>query len=427
MKKFLAAILAAGALLSTSCVEDEVYGVASISNISHTTAYTDADAVTVTATVEALRPVMSAVLNYTVSGAQKTVPMTAQDGNLYSGVIPPQPMDTEVSYFIEVATDGGTTVSAVNSYKVGAVPVDYSGLVLNELNGNDKFIEIYNRGAAATPLQGVYIEKDGKNVWTAPALTLEPGAYLLLYSVDVAADHADHAAELFFSSGLSAKKAVRVQLFTPSGLSLDDFNLVDCKKAAPASYSRCPNGTGAWMFADATPGAANADSSEPVEGLEGGATPEPAAPAVVLNEIDGNTKFIELYNRGNAAADLEGYKMYKDGDMENPIWVGQAGMSLAAGGYLALDGVKGSTDYTVHFNSGISSKKNVLIVLTDAAGNTLDTFARGSEEGGWGNASLPANADCSFSRCPDGTGEWAYAAPTKGAANGEKAAEIEQQ
>lgn len=156
-----------------------------------------------------------------------------------------------------------------NDNNTTVTPTGYNSLVLNELNGNDKFIELYNRGAEAIELKGVYIEKDGKNVWKAADITLEAGEYLLLYSEDVATDHPGYEeAGLIFGSGLSAKKAVRVQLFTPSGISIDDFNLVNYSKSAPASYSRCPDGTGAWTYADATPGAANAESNVFVNGLE---------------------------------------------------------------------------------------------------------------------------------------------------------------
>jgi len=425
MKKISAAVLSVAALAFSSCVEDEVYGLATISNVSNTVAYTGADEVTVTATIESLCPVESAVLHYSAAGAEGEADMTAA-GSLYTGVIPAYPVDTEVTYYIEAVTGSGAVLSPRSSYTVGAVPVDYSLLALNELNGNDKFIELFNKGAAPVPMEGVYIEKDGSRNWTAPAVTLAPGEYLLLYSTDVAADHADHPADLFFSSGLSAKKAVRVQLFSPAGTSLDDFNLTTCAQPAPASYSRCPDGTGAWTYAEATPGAANADSSERVEGLEGAVTGGGDKGGLVLNEIDGNSKFIEFFNTGSSAVSLADCKMFKDGDTETPIWIGQAGMTVGAGEYFVLDGVKGSTDYTVNFNSGISSKKNVMIVLTDAAGNTLDEFVRGAEDTGWGNTSLPANADCSFSRCPNGTGEWAYAAPTRGAANGAKVGDIEQ-
>lgn len=159
-----------------------------------------------------------------------------------------------------------------------SAPVGYSGLVLNELNGNDKFIELYNRGSETIQLNGVYIEKDGKNVWKAGSITLGAGEYLLLYSEDVIVEkHPEYdGSGLVFASGLSAKKAVRVQLFTPSGISIDDFNLVNYSTPASASYSRSPDGTGSWTYADATPSAANAQSNVLVSGL--------AAPEIGVNQ-----------------------------------------------------------------------------------------------------------------------------------------------
>lgn len=71
------------------------------------------------------------------------------------------------------------------------------------------------------------------------------------------------------AQGLSAKKAVKVELFDPKGGSLDCFNLVNFVKKASASYSRVPDGTGAWYFTSATPAAKNAnETADKVEGLE---------------------------------------------------------------------------------------------------------------------------------------------------------------
>lgn len=268
MKKFILAILAAAVAL-TGCVEDSIYNKASVSNLKNTVAYNEDDAVTVTAEVSALVPVQEASILYKAgSASEQKVPMTAS-GKTWTGQIPAQPMGTEVKYRVEAVTEGGVASSAEVSYKVGDVPVNYSGLVLNELNGNDKFIELFNKGTEEIRIKGVTIRKDEKEVWKAGSVILKGGEYLLLYSVDVQADHPDHDAASFFDSGLSAKKAVRVELFDPKGNSLDKFNLVNFVKKAPASYSRVPNGTGGWFFTDATPAAVNSsDNSAPVEGLE---------------------------------------------------------------------------------------------------------------------------------------------------------------
>jgi len=273
MKKILFIYSACIAILLafTACVEDEVYkGPASIASVSYLpTTVTPDDDVTVTATIVDNEGITSSVIKYKVnSGAEQSVNMTGS-GETYTGVIPKTADKDKVEFYVEVVNKAGfTTKSSATTYEVGAIPIAYENLVLNELNGNDKFIEIFNKGSEDVPLAGVYIEKDGKNVWAGDAtLKLAAGAYLVLYSEDVKADKPNHPENQFFASGLSAKKAVRVQLFSPALVSLDDFNLVDYEKAATASYSRWENGGGKWYFAAATPGAANVQGTEEVKGL----------------------------------------------------------------------------------------------------------------------------------------------------------------
>lgn len=273
MKKLFIASIAA-LLALTACVKDEVYPIASLSSIANTVAYYETDQVTVTATVSAFVPIQEVNLYYTLgSAAEKSVKMTAA-GSVYSGTIPAAAIGTEVKYYIEAITKGGSSKSAVVTYKVGEAPVDYTKLKLNELNGNDKFIEIINTGTDPVTMKDVTIIKDGKAdaVWTGPAILLEPGAILLLYSEDVVVaggKQEGYDATLVFHSGLSAKKAVRIELKDPSSNDVDDFNLVTVAKTAPASYSRVPDGTGTWCYTAATPGAKNdTDNSDPVTGLQ---------------------------------------------------------------------------------------------------------------------------------------------------------------
>ena len=270
MKKiFLAAFAALFAF--SSCVKDEMYPYPSIADISNTIAYDETEDVTVTALVTAFVDIQEVNLFYkTGSSAAQKVKMTAS-GNTYTGVIPAMPMGTEVTYYIEAATSGGTTTSAEGKYTVGVIPIDFTPLKLNELNGNDKFIEIINTGSFPINIKGIKIFKDTKDVWTGPNRDLDAGAFLLLYSEDVVGSggaHEGYDPELVFTSGLSAKKAVRVQLTDPVKKDLDDFNLVTVSKTAPASYSCVPDGSGDWYFTAATPGAKNStDKSDPVTGL----------------------------------------------------------------------------------------------------------------------------------------------------------------
>ena len=79
------------------------------------------------------------------------------------------------------------------------------------------------------------------------------------------------------------------------------------------------------------------------------------------------------------------------------------------------------------FKGGLSGKKNVFIELYSAADEKLSEFKRGDEGAGWNQVSgFNNDKKHTFSRVPDGTGEFVYADPTKGSANGAKVADIEQ-
>lgn len=165
---------------------------------------------------------------------------------------------------------------------------------------------------------------------------------------------------------------------------------------------------------------------------------------IVLNELSGADKYIELYNTTDAEVSLEGVMLVKyDSSKEggkSTTWTGAAGMKIAAKGYVVLESSDladeaegGDPAYAYEsenhvFKGGLSGKKNVYIELVAADETFLDDFKRGEEGAGWNQVSGFKNDKThTFSRVPNGTGEWAYADPTKGAANGEKVAEIEQQ
>ena len=434
MKKIMFVALALLVGLA-SCVKDKQYPGINISNVSYTpTAVTDYSDVTVTATITSFKD-FTAKLVYSTDEANKAeeLTMVAGEEDLYTAVIPAQPDGTKVSFYVQAMNGDVTAVSPAMEYEVGAVAIDYSVLRLNELNGNDKFIEIYNTGAEAVNMNGVYIEKDGLQNWVGDkTVVVEPGAYLLLYSEDVTLDHPDVPETLIFHSGLSAKKNVRIQLFTPAGESIDDFNLVDIDAndpayiPAPASYSL--NADGNWYYADATPGAANVDGEVALLGLEGGVTPEPPTPDepdytnLVLNELNGDAKFIEFYNMGDLDLSLEGMYITKDGVEDDIKWTGDATHIVPAHGYVVLYSIDTQADHpeldeNMFFNSGLSAKKAVRIALYMADGTVRDVFERESSAapGEWG-ASMSNVAPQSYARTPDG-GDWKLADPTPGEAN----------
>ena len=417
-----------------SCVKDKQYPGITISNVTYNpTAVQEDDEVTVTATITSFQKIREAKVVYTIDGESLTLAMTEGTDNLYKAVIPAFADGTTVSFYVEADNNEVTAASPVMEYTVGAVAVDYSVLRLNELNGNDKFIEIYNAGVDAINLNGVYIEKDGAQNWLADnTVKIDAGGYVLLYSEDVQADMPDYPEALIFHSGLSAKKNVRIQLFTPAGVSIDDFNLTNIEAndpayiPAPASYSR--NADGKWYYADATPGAVNVDGTVALLGLEGGVTPEPPTPEepdytnLVLNELNGDTKFIEIYNKGNVDLSLEGMYIMKDDYVAGATWTGDATVVAPAGGYVLLyseDVQADMPDYpeALIFHSGFSAKKSVRITLFMPDGTVRDEFTRESSAapGEWG-VGLSNVAPKSYARTPDGS-DWKLADATPGEAN----------
>ena len=437
MKKILFAALAL-IVLMVSCVKDPQYPGVNINNVSYfPTAVQAGDDVTVTAEITSFSA-FTAKLVYTInSQAPVTVEMIGEaEKDIYSAVIPGQDNDVTVSFYVQ-ATGELIAKSPEMEYTVGAVAVDYSGLRLNELNGNDKFIEIYNAGAEAISMKGVYIEKDGSQNWIGDnTVSIAAGGYLLLYSEDVSADHPEVPESMIFHSGLSAKKNVRIQLFTPAGESIDDFNLIDIDQndpsmiPAPGSYSL--NADGNWYYADATPGAPNVEGTIALLGLEGGVNPEPPTPEpdytnLVLNELNGTDKFIEFYNKGDLDLSMEGLYLMKD-DKTDPIWTADATIVIPAHGYVLLYSSDVIADHpelgeNMFFNSGLSAKKTIRIALYMADGTERDIFTRGST-GEWGQTISAVEG--SYARTPDG-GDWKLADPTPGTANPETGDDIPQE
>ena len=162
---------------------------------------------------------------------------------------------------------------------------------------------------------------------------------------------------------------------------------------------------------------------------------------IVLNELSGEEKYIELYNTTDKEISLEGiylvkYDSTKDGG-KSTTWTGKAGMKIAAKGYVVLESSDlsdpaedGDPAYAYEsanhvFKGGLSGKKNVFIELYSAADEKLSEFKRGEEGAGWNQVKgYLEKKEYSFSRVPNGTGDFAFAVPTKGTANGDKVLDL---
>ena len=179
------------------------------------------------------------------------------------------------------------------------------------------------------------------------------------------------------------------------------------------------------------------DNLQPEPTPEPTPEPEQAEFTVVLNELCGNkvyngNKFIELYNAGPDAADISDWTLRKYAadatDVEgeyNICWRALKGMTIAADGYLILEADQ--TDPTKGFDAGLSAKKELKFELVNAEGGVVDRFVRGEDKSPFEEKELPENKNASFSRVPDAIGEFAYAIPTPGEANGDATGEIEHE
>ena len=151
----------------------------------------------------------------------------------------------------------------------GPSGIDYTGLVLNELNGNKpKYIELYNSTGRELDITGVKIKKDdGDIVYIAPEGTkIQSHGFLVLLS-----DQADYSTG--FTSGLSAKKSVKIELLSPEETAIDVFkNLTDAGEEVwgetpkyngeteGMAYARKDNGA-EWYMMKTTQGESNSTTA----------------------------------------------------------------------------------------------------------------------------------------------------------------------
>lgn len=249
--------------------------VPTISNVSQNPEIVVADQeVTVTATVAGAEE-FTIKLYFTVNADSYEADMIpANELNTYKGVIPGQADGAKVSYYIQVQAGEVVVKTDTYSYVVGTAPTPGANhIILNELSGVNKFIELYNPTDADFVLQDVYIEKDAKDapIWVGDgSITVPAHGYVVLWSEDVIeADHPElDGTNYVFASGLSSKKTVRIALFKgefPNGEQIDIFTRGEAGEEGwgltisdvkPKVYARTPD-CGDWKLADETPGAAN--------------------------------------------------------------------------------------------------------------------------------------------------------------------------
>ncbi len=289
-----------------------------------------------------------------------------------------------------------------------------AGLVLNEMMANnvatisdemgdyDDWVEIHNAGALPVSLDGFALAdlNDGMDRFEFPAVTIDPGEYLIVWCDGEPGEGDLHAPFRLDGDG--------------EGLYLLDGWVIQDEISFPAqpqdlSYGRWPDGEGDWhLLSVATPGAENDNPLEPetvplfINELLAVNT------AGITDEMGQYEDWLEIYNPGPDEVQMGG--LFLSDDLgETTMWA-FPDTTLPAGEFLLVWCDSDEGDGPLHANFKLSSDgEEVGLFGRLAAGNDLiDGHAFGSQF-----------ANISEGREYDGSESWVYfTEPTPGASNG---------
>lgn len=283
-----------------------------------------------------------------------------------------------------------TAVTPGTANDCSVAPVAGS-LRINEVDSQPAdWVEFHNPGTEALDVSGYEIrDNSDDHRWRFAAGTeIAAGAYLV---VDEGTIGLVDGIPTPFRDPIGIGSTDRIRLYDTAGTLIDDtlpwsaHASIDGDTAA-ATFARCPDGTGDFGLAFATPGAANTC----------------VLPDVAINEIESNgdaTDWIEVVNTGSTPVDLSGWSVMDD----DPLGHADQTTPLAEGTVVA-PGERFVFDQNTHFVFGLGNGDTV--TLRDADGTTVDEHV------------YPAHADGVLARCPDGTGDFVDApVATRGSAN----------
>ena len=415
-----------------------------VTNLSHDPmGPNETNAVTITATVAPLTAIKSVALEWKLNGtAQADLTMTAE-GTTYTGTIPAQAVAAVVEYSVAATGNDSAVKRATGTYTVkdSAAAVDYTKLALNEVNGFDKWFEIYNTGDVAISLTGVKAYYNSGTsyalTWTGLAAdTIAPKGFFVIGTTAVA----DEFKNGLMTTGLSANNVnVKLQLRDPSDTALDTYEkpagfeptATDYLPLRDKAHARLPDGTGDWYYLDnsfGTRGRANGTAAAPEMvkfGMEAAAGFTAAKPyfSVVINEVNGVAKWFELYNNSGTAVSLDGVKAYYNNGIG---WTGVAGDSIPANGYFIIGtSAVPAVDRNGLLSTGLSANNiNVKLQIRAPNGTAIDTYMKPIDvntNAGASPGNYPNLVDRAHARIPNGTGPWYYTADgtgTRAATNG---------
>ena len=292
-------------------------------------------------------------------------------------------------------------------------PEETTGLQLfiNEVySSNPDWIELYNASDEDVDISGFILQDDKGD---DEEYIIPEGAVVAAKSYLVMED---------FGFGLSSTNGDKVVLFDLELAIVDEVILP--VMADGKSYGRATDGADEWIIFDRpTKGLDNSTEFEPEP------EPEPIDPAlfehIILNEVCGEQKYVEIYNNGTEEVSLDGLILERNEGASSYTFTSTD--AIPAGAYrlilfnsrpVMLEANEAYVGWDV--SSGISDQQTLSIQLITRTRIVISSFQRGAAP--WGISGAEREREYSYSRQDDGT--WAYAGFTPGAANGTKVSDI---
>ena len=265
--------------------------------------------------------------------------------------------------------NGGTKGASNNGGTQQVPSANPKKIYINEISGNEKWLEIYNAENDAVNLSEYYIQKidevGATDNWVIPSATTINAKGCLSWTQDANCTNGST-----FTWGISAKKDVAFKVFDNNGTELDYFEIrTDLySDGGGKTVGRKTDGAKelALFLNGGTKGTTNNNGvlQHPSENPK----------KIYVNEVSGNDKWIEIYNAEDEVVDLSRYYIQKiDEDGNTDTWDIPSGTTINAKGFLYWTQNASCTDGST-FTWGISAKKDVTFKVFDSNGTELDIF-----------------------------------------------------
>ncbi len=251
------------------------------------------------------------------------------------------------------------------------------------------YVEIYNAGNEAVSLNGYGLSDDPADVldWKFPDVTIQPGAYLVVFASGADAANTDLEKGAIHTNFRISSYQETIVLSNPAGLLIDQIAVAESR--TDQAYARAMDETGAYGDAwestsQPTPGYANNDAGY-TQFLE--ANPVALGPVVISEVMSSNSQFleevdgefydwIELYNRSDQPMDISRYGLTDNAG--NPAKWRLPEMTLSPGQYVTVlaSGLANSEDVKknfIHTSFKLSADGEVL-ALFNANGVLQDKY-----------------------------------------------------